>query len=150
MTTTTAYPLSGRCQCGAVRIQVTAPFVGALYCHCRRCQRRSGTTRSMTALAAPGSFSVTAGEDTLRAWDPGDGWLKVFCTVCGSHTHTTSPDDPTKVAVRMGCLDADPGIRPQAHQFVDYASPLEPLPDDGLPTFPERLGATRPISRSGS
>jgi hypothetical protein len=42
-------------------------------------------------------------------------------------------------------LDQDPGIRPQVHQFVAYASALEPLPDDGLPRFPERLGATDPL-----
>jgi hypothetical protein len=137
--------VTGRCQCGAVRIEVTDAFVGAVYCHCRRCQRRSGTTRSMTALAPPGTFAVTAGQDKIRVWDPGDGWRKAFCVDCGSHTHTISPDDPDQVAVRMGCLDADPGIRPQAHQFVAYASPLEQIPDDGLPRFPERLGSTPPL-----
>jgi hypothetical protein len=130
--------------CGAVRIAVHAPFMGALYCHCKRCQRRSGTARSMTALSPPGSFSVTAGEEHLRSWDPGDGWIKSFCSLCGSHTHTTNPDDPTLVATRLGCLDDDPGIRPQAHQFVAYAMPGEP-PEDGLPRFPERLGATPPL-----
>jgi hypothetical protein len=138
-------PITGQCQCGAVRIAVSAPFVGALYCHCRRCQRRSGGTRALTALSPPGTFSVTAGEDKLRVWDPGDGWKKAFCADCGSHTHTTSPDDPDVVATRMGCLDDDPGIRPMAHQFVSYASPLEPIPDDGLPRFPERLGTTPPL-----
>jgi hypothetical protein len=59
--------------------------------------------------------------------------------------HTISPDDLTLVAIRLGCLDQDPGIGPQAHQFVAYASPLEPVPDDGLPRFPERLGATDPL-----
>jgi hypothetical protein len=137
--------MAGQCQCGAVRIAVSAPFLGALYCHCRRCQRRSGTTRAMTALAPPGTVSVTAGQDHIRVWDPGDGWLKAFCDECGSHTHTISPDDPAVVAVRLGCLDDDPGIRPQAHQFVNYASPLEPIPDDGLPRFPERLGTTPPL-----
>lgn len=106
-------PLHGRCMCGAVGFSVDAPLLGALYCHCQRCQRRSGTSHSMTALCAPGSFSVTEGEDRLRSWDPGDGWVKSFCSTCGSHTHTTNPDDPNLVAVRLG---------------------------DGLPRFPERLG----------
>jgi hypothetical protein len=100
----------------------------------------------MTALCPPGAFKVTAGADQLRVWDPGDGgWLKAFCSICGSHTHTTHPTEPVSVAVRLGCLDQDPGIRVQAHQFVNYASPLEPIPDDGLPRFPERLGASEPI-----
>jgi hypothetical protein len=41
--------------------------------------------------------------------------------------------------VRMGALDQDPGIRPSVHQFTDYAAPWEPIPDDGLPRFPERM-----------
>ena len=45
-------PITGRCM--PSRGGLTAePFVGALYCHCTRCQRRSGTTRSMTACFAP-------------------------------------------------------------------------------------------------
>lgn len=39
----------------------------------------------------------------------------------------------------MGALDEDPGIRPSAHQFATYAAPWAPVPDDGLPRFPERL-----------
>jgi len=38
--------------------------------------------------------------------------------------------------VRLGTLDADPGIRPQYRMFVDFAVPWEPLPDDGLTRFP--------------
>lgn len=41
----------------------------------------------------------------------------------------------------MGALDGDPGIRPAAHQFTDYAAPWYPVPDDGLPRFPERIDA---------
>ena len=45
------------------------------------------------------------------------------------------------VSVRMGALDDDPGIRPMAHQFTDYAASWETIPDDGLPRFPERVQA---------
>ena len=27
-------PLTGGCNCGAVRFEITEPFVGASYCHC--------------------------------------------------------------------------------------------------------------------
>jgi hypothetical protein len=40
--------------------------------------------------------------------------------------------------VRLGAFDADPGVRPGIRQFVAYAAPWEPIPDDGLPRFPER------------
>ena len=41
-----------------------------------------------------------------------------------------------QVAVRLGALDRDPGIRPQFRQFVDSAAPWEPVPQDGLERFP--------------
>ncbi len=47
------------------------------------------------------------------------------------------------MSVRLGAFDGDPGIRPQNRQFVDYAAAWEPLPDDGLPRFPESRRAHR-------
>jgi hypothetical protein len=131
--------------CGAVRFEVRERLPGALYCHCKRCQRRTGTAFSVSALTVPGSFEITRGEEAVRAWEPpDDGWVKAFCSACGSQVYTSHPDDPELIAIRMGVLDDNPGIRPSAHQFVDYAAPWEPLPDDGLPRFPERLPAGEP------
>ena len=133
-------PLTGACLCGEVRFEVSEPPLGALYCHCKRCQRRTGTGVSVSALAVPGSFRVTAGEDLVRSWDPRDGgWVKSFCSECGGQLFTTKADDPEMVAIRMGAFDEDPGVRPGAHQYTDYAAPWSPVPDDGLPRFPERL-----------
>jgi hypothetical protein len=130
-------PLTGGCNCGAVRFEVTAPLLGAVYCHCTRCQRRTGTAASANARAAPGSFRIVAGEERLRAWKPADGAEKWFCGGCGSALFSRQPEDHSRVGVRLGAFDGDPGIRPSAHQFVAYAAPWEPIPDDGLPRFPE-------------
>ena len=135
-----AVPLMGRCMCGAVSFAISEPLQGAVYCHCKRCQRRTGTAFSMNGLTQPGSFSLTQGGDAIRTYRPeGDGWLKIFCSACGSQLFTRHPDNEELIAVRLGALDQDPGIRPVAHQFVDYAAPWEPVPDDGLPRFPERM-----------
>jgi len=37
----------------------------------------------------------------------------------------------------MSAFDSDPGVRPQWRAFVEYAAAWEPIPDDGLPRFPE-------------
>jgi hypothetical protein len=133
-------PLTGHCMCDRVRFEVSAPLLGALYCHCHRCQQRSGSAFSVTALTVPGSFRLTRGEEMVRHWrPPDDGWVKSFCAECGSHLFTTHPERPELISVRMGALDTDPGIRPSAHQFVAYAAPWEPTFKDGLPRFPERL-----------
>jgi hypothetical protein len=129
--------LTGGCGCGAVRFELTEPLTGASYCHCTRCQRRTGTGASANGRAAPGSLRVVSGEERMRAWKPEGGWEKWFCGDCGSALFSRSPDDPDLVGVRLGALDADPGVRPAYRQFVAYAVPWEPIPDDGLPRHPE-------------
>jgi hypothetical protein len=131
--------LTGGCLCGGVRFELSEPLQGAVYCHCKRCQRRTGSAFSMTAQAAPGSFRIVQGEELDRHWRPDDGgWEKHFCAECGSHLYTRNPNDPEQIGVRMGACDDDPGVRPGLRQFVTYAAPWEPIPDDGLPRFPER------------
>jgi hypothetical protein len=44
----------------------------------------------------------------------------------------------------MGAFDGEPGIRPGYHQFVAYAVPWEPIPDDGLPRYEERATVPPP------
>jgi hypothetical protein len=142
-------PIRGGCMCEAVRFDLSEPPLGALYCHCKRCQRRTGTGVSVTALTAPGSFRIAAGEELVSTYDPGDGgYLKSFCSHCGSALYTSDPEDPSRLAVRMGSFDGDPGVRPLAHQFVRYAAAWAPVPDDGLPRFEERIeaAASRPPS----
>ena len=134
----TSFRLTGGCGCGAVRYEVTAPLVSAQYCHCTRCQRRTGAGASANARVEPGSFQVVQGEDRMRAWTPEGGAEKWFCGDCGSALFSRDPRDATRVGVRLGAFDEDPGIRPTVHQFVAYAAAWEPIPDDGLPRYPER------------
>jgi hypothetical protein len=134
----TELPLRGGCLCGGVRFEVTEPLVSSSYCHCTRCQRRTGTAASPQARVAPGSLVITQGEELVRAYEPGDGWAKLFCSNCGSSLFSRNPDDPLVMSVRLGAFDGDPGIRPQHRQFVAYAAPWEPIPDDGLERFPEQ------------
>jgi hypothetical protein len=132
-----ASTLTGRCGCGAVRFEVTAPFVSASYCHCTRCQRRSGTAASANGRVEPGSVRIVAGEDELRSWAPEGGFEKLFCGRCGSALFSRAPGAADYAAVRLGAIDGDPGVRPQWHQFVADAAPWQDLPVDGLPRYPE-------------
>lgn len=148
MTDEASLPLTGGCNCGAVRYEITEPLLGAGYCHCRRCQRRTGTAASASAWSAPGSFRILAGGDRLRAWKPEDGAEKWFCGECGSALFSRNPSKPDQPGVRMGTFDEDPGVRPSDRQFVAYAAPWEPIPDDGLPRHPESRATGSPPSVS--
>jgi hypothetical protein len=145
-----ALPLTGGCNCGAVRFEVTEPPISALECWCRRCQRRTGSGSGPNARTSSGSFRFVGGEEAVGAWDPGDGgWEKLFCNRCGSQICSRDPGDHAEVSVRFGAFDEDPGIRVGAHQFVAYAAPWAQPPDDGLPRYPERAPADAGGSHGG-
>jgi hypothetical protein len=141
MASDVSLPLTGGCGCGAVRFEISQPLVSAVYCHCTRCQRRTGTAAGASARVQPGSFRIVVGDEHVRAWAPEGGFEKAFCGQCGSALLARKPDDHDVMAVRLGAFDSDPGVRPSARQFTAYAAAWEPIPDDGLPRFPERMPA---------
>lgn len=127
--------LTGGCVCGTVRFAISAPLQDAGYCHCTRCQRRTGTASSPGGVLAPGSFTITQGAEQVIEWAPPDGSIKAFCGRCGGHLYARRPDETDPVVVRLGAIDGDPGVRPSYHQHVATAAVWEPLPDDDLPRF---------------
>jgi hypothetical protein len=124
--------------CGGVRYELGAPPEYAGYCHCTRCQRRTGGSAGISAQVVPGSFRVTSGADLIAFYRPEQGYEKAFCSSCGSALFSRNPHNLDEIGVRMGSFDDDPGVRPSYRQFVAYAAPWEPIPDDGLPRHPER------------
>jgi hypothetical protein len=130
--------LTGGCMCGGVRYELSAPPDYAGYCHCTRCQRRTGSAAAVSARVVRGSFRVTDGADLIAYYRPEEGFEKAFCSACGSALFSRNPDDHEMLFVRMGTFDGDPGVRPSYRQFVAYAAPWEPIPDDGLARYPER------------
>jgi hypothetical protein len=130
--------LTGSCLCGGVRFELTEHPVLASYCHCTRCQKRSGTAASANAQVRPGSVRLLSGEELVTWFVPPDGAHKGFCSVCGSALFSRPPGTEEPGAVRLGAFDVDPRVRPELRQFVAYAAVWEEIPDDGLPRHPER------------
>jgi hypothetical protein len=133
-------PLTGGCNCGAVRFEISESLRGAGYCHCTRCKRRTGTAAAPSAAVKPGTFRIVSGEDQIRRWNAGDGNDKAFCGTCGSALFSQNPDNREIMFLRMGSFDGDPGVRPRGRVHVASAAVWEPIPDDGLIRFPGPLG----------
>ena len=84
----------GRLQLRCGRIKVTAELLGASYCHCRRCQRRSGAAASPSAHAAVESLRVISGDDVLRCFEDGGR---------GGHAVTAAhPSSRATTSIRSG------------------------------------------------
>jgi hypothetical protein len=130
--------LTGRCLCGGVRFALTRPPHTAGYCHCTRCQGRTGTGSSADARIDGRTFRLLQGAELVKGWrHPDGGFEKCFCRECGAHLFSRDPDDPAQMSVRMGAFEGDPGVRPSWRAYVAYAAAWEPLPDDGLERFDE-------------
>ena len=137
MSETGGYAIEGGCLCGAVRFALTEQPNAAGYCHCSRCQKRTGTAASAQAQIDGTTFRLLAGAEHIRGWKPPDaGFEKCFCAECGAHLFSRKADS-SQMGVRMAAFDVDPGVRPSYRQFVAYAAPWEPIPDDGLARYPE-------------
>lgn len=134
--------VTGRCLCGGVRFELSEPATRAGYCHCTRCQRRSGTASSAQARIDGRTLRIVRGEHLIKTWrHPDGGFEKRFCGECGAHLFSRDPDDHTAVTVRMSAFDGDPGVRPTWRAFVLYAASWEAIPDDGLERFDDGVPA---------
>ena len=127
----------GSCLCGGVTFEVTLPFRRANHCHCSRCRKHSGTFGLTQGRVARSQFRLLSGEELIRVFSPEDGKVKAFCGECGSSLFGGDWPDGDEVSIRLGSFDDDPGVRPQAHVFVESRAPWDVLPDDGLPRHPE-------------
>jgi hypothetical protein len=134
----TGEPLTAGCLCSGVRFSIAKPPAFANYCHCTRCQGRSGVAASAQAFVDGESVTFERGEELVRGWrHPDGGSEKCFCSVCGAHLFSREPDTKLIRAVRMSAFDGDPGVRPSFRVFTAYAASWEPIPDDGLERFEE-------------
>jgi hypothetical protein len=126
----------GGCLCGGVRFELSEPPRSAGYCHCTRCQRRTGTSSSAQARIDGSTLRLLRGEELVKTWrHPDGGFEKCFCSECGAHLFSRNPDDPRQMSVRLGAFDGDPGVRPTFRAHVGSAASWEPIPDDGLERF---------------
>jgi hypothetical protein len=106
-------------------------------CHCSRCRKHSGAFGGTQGRVPREGFRLLAGEKLIRVFKPDDGRVKAFCSVCGSSLFGADWPEGDEVAIRLGSLDGDPGIRPEFHAFVASRAPWDEIPDDGLPRYDE-------------
>ena len=131
-----ASAITGGCLCGAVRYEFTGKPVFSLLCHCRDCQRQSGSAYAAAVRVAAVSFRVTQGEPKVyvKTADSGNEVSRAFCPECGCMLFLRVSARPDLVGIRVGTLDDPSWFRPEADIFVDSAQPWDYLNPD-LPKY---------------
>ena len=106
--------MEGRCTCGAVRYRLDSPPLFTHCCHCRWCQRQTGSPYVVNAMIETDRIQLLAGQPEM-----------------------ISIPSPSKIRFVRACtLDDSDALPPQLHIFTKYKQPWMVLPSNA-PSVPE-------------
>lgn len=111
--------VTGGCLCGAVRYEINAPALSSGYCHCRICQKFTGSTMSAYTAFPASSVRFTGAEPKYFTSSPIA--RRGFCAVCGSSLvyHMTRPHEATLLVIFTTSLDNPQDYAPAAHNGME-------------------------------
>ena len=127
--------LEGGCACGAVRYRLTAKPMFVHCCHCKDCQRQTGTAFVLNALIETSHVAATG--DVAPSEMPTDSGRphRVFrCKACGTAVWSEYGGLKTLRFVRVGTLDDPTRVPPDVHIYTRSKVPWLTLPDS-VPAF---------------
>ncbi len=128
-------PVTGRCQCGAVRFKVTAAPMELYHCHCSMCRRCHGTMFATYATVATEHVVIEQGADNLATFSSSPPVHRQFCKTCGCQLFIHDDTTPEKRWFMPGVCDwPDEMTTPPGrlrHIFVGSKVPWLPI-GDGL------------------
>lgn len=134
MTQKVSLPLSGGCQCGALRYELTAAPLTLYACHCTNCQKQTGSAFVLSTLVPEHAFAFAKGKPARTEWksdagNPRFGW---YCKDCGSRIANGQEGGPPILSLRAGTFDDTSWVRPAGHIWVKSAQPWIKFAEDDL------------------
>jgi hypothetical protein len=122
----------GGCACGQVRYRLAGEPIVVHCCHCRWCQRESGTAFALNAVIEAERVELISGEperiDTPSASGKGQAVLR--CPTCkvALWSHYAGAGEKADF-IRVGTLDDPDALPPDVHIFTDSKQPWVVLPE---------------------
>ena len=130
--------MTGGCTCGAVRYRLQPPPLIVHCCHCRWCQRETGSAFALNAMIEAELVTLLQGapEIVLTPSLSGKGQKIARCPHCrvALWSHYAGAGDRVSF-VRVGTLDDPDRFPPDIHIFTESKQPWVILPD-AAPAFP--------------
>jgi hypothetical protein len=116
--------ISGRCACGKVSYSASADLIFTGVCHCKSCQRTSGSAFTTVIAVPEPSLSV---QGTTKQFDStgdsGKATHRWFCPECGSTVTESADVMPGVIMVPAGTLDDASWVTPTVEIYCQSAQP---------------------------
>ena len=137
MTAAEDFALEGGCACGVVRYRMTARPLFVHCCHCRWCQRETGSAFVLNALIESDRVELLTGAPAamMTPSESGNGQEIYRCPNCqvALWSHYAGAGEAIRF-VRVGTLDAPDRLPPDVHIYIASKQPWVILPG-GVPAF---------------
>jgi hypothetical protein len=135
--------MEGGCDCREVRYRLKSKPMWVNCCHCRWCQRESGSAFALNALIEADRVELTHGKPEVinTPSNSGKGQLIARCPTCKIALWSNYGGGGDKIRfVRVGTLDDPDQCPPNIHIFTTTKQPWVVLPKD-MPAVPEYFSA---------
>jgi hypothetical protein len=140
------YPVSGACTCRHIRYQLESAPLFVHCCHCRWCQRETGSSFALNAMIESDRVTVlgdAAPEFVTTPSSSGKGQHIARCPRCRGAVWSHYAGAGILVAfVRVGTLDDPDRLPPDIHIFTASKQPWVVIPP-GVPAVPEYYDRTQ-------
>ena len=129
--------MEGGCLCGKVRYTISGDPVFTGVCHCKNCQKGTGSAFSVVAGIPAQALSVTGDLKTyIGRGDSGQETRRRFCPECGSPIASEASIMPGVTMVEVGTLDEPSAVKPAMHIYCRSKLDWMAIPE-GVGAFPE-------------
>jgi len=116
--------IEGGCSCGKVRYSSDAEPVFSGLCHCKACQKTTGTSFSVVVAVPTPALTITGDLKVFdEKGDSGQPTHSSFCPNCGSPVISTGDIMPGISMIRAGTLDDSSWLKPTMEIYCDSKMP---------------------------
>jgi hypothetical protein len=134
----------GGCDCRAVRYRLRSRPMFVHCCHCRWCQRETGSAFALNALIETARVDVLDGDVDLvdTPSNSGQGQRIARCPTCRVALWSHYGSGNAMSFIRVGTLDDPDAFPPDIHIFTSTKQPWVTLPD-GVPAVAEYYSSSK-------
>lgn len=108
----------GSCLCEKVKFEVEGSFESFFLCHCKYCQKDTGSAHAANLFSSTSKFNWLSGKESVKTFNLAKTrHVKSFCSNCGSAVPSIQ-NEAKLIIVPAGSLDVPVEMKPNAHLFT--------------------------------